>query len=68
MSAVKHVTVIIREDLARKRDYTYEICPDGTIKKASLLDFKTKEEAEKSIITSMHPMHRKSLIAIKVHN
>ena len=34
------------------RYYIYEICSDGTVKKASLLDFRTKEEAEKSIISS----------------
>lgn len=47
------------------RYYIYEICPDGTIKKASLLDFKTKEEAEKSIIKSIHPIDRKRLFAVK---
>jgi hypothetical protein len=49
------------------RYYIYEICPDGTIKKASLLNFNTKEEAEKSIIKHIHPLDRKRLIAIKVH-
>ena len=50
------------------RYYIYEICSDGTVKKASLLDFRTKEEAEKSIISSIHPVHRKRLIAVKVHS
>ena len=48
------------------RYYIYEICPDGTMKKASLHDFKTKEEAGKSIIKSVHPMDRKRLFAVKV--
>ena len=45
----------------------YEIFENGTIKKASLLDFRTKEEAEKSIIKSVHPLDRKRLFAVKVH-
>lgn len=49
------------------RYYIYEICENGTIKKVSLLDFKTKEEAEKSIINSIHPLDRKRMFAIKVH-
>ena len=50
------------------RYYVYEICPDGTLKKASLLDFKTKEEAEISFIKYIHPLDRKRLIVVKVHS
>ena len=49
------------------RYYIYEICPDGTIKKASLLHFKTKEVAEKSLIKHIHPLDRKRLITVKGH-
>jgi len=49
------------------RYYIYEICPDGTMKKASLHEFKTKEEAEKSLIRHIHPLDRKRLITVKVH-
>ena len=49
------------------RYYIYEILENGIIKKASHLDFKTKEEA-KSIISSMHPMDRKKLFAVMVQS
>ena len=45
----------------------YEICPDGTLKKASLSEFKTKEEAEINLIKHIHPLDRKRLITVKVH-
>ncbi len=47
------------------RYHIYEILDNGNIRKVSLNDF-TREEAEKSIIKSMHPMDRKRVIAIKV--
>lgn len=53
--------------MEKGRYYIYEILENGIIKKASLLDFKTKEEAEKSIISSMHPLDRKKLFAVKVN-
>lgn len=48
-----------------ERYYIYEIMGNGNLRKASLHNFKSKEEAEKSIIPSMHPIDRKRLIAIK---
>ena len=48
------------------RYYIYEILDNGTIRKVSLIDFISREEAEKTIIKSMHPMDRKRLITIKV--
>ena len=47
------------------RYYIYEILENGIIRKASHVDFETKEEA-KSIIRSMHPMDRKKLFAVKL--
>ena len=44
----------------------YEFSDNGTVKKVSLIDFKTKGEAEKSIINSIHPLDRKRLFALKV--
>ena len=45
----------------------YEIMDNGTIKKAYEHEYKTREEAEKSIYKFMHPLDRKKLVAIKVH-
>ena len=50
------------------RYYIYEICPEGTIKKASLSHLKTKEEAEIDLIKHIHPLDRKRLITVKVHS
>lgn len=49
------------------RYYVYEICSNVTLKKTSIRNFETKEEAEKEIIRSWHPLDRKKLIAFKVH-
>ena len=47
--------------------YIYEILENGIIKRASLVDFKTKEEAEKRIKNYIHPLDRKKLFAVKVN-
>lgn len=51
--------------MERENYYIYEIMGNGNLKKASLRNFKTKEEAEKSIIHTMHPIDQKRLVAIK---
>lgn len=50
-----------------ERFYIYEILGNGNLKKASLYSFKTREEADKSIKQSMHPIDKKNIIAIKAH-
>ena len=46
--------------------YIYEITEDGTLKKASLSKFNSREEAEKNIKNMLHPAHPQKLFAIKV--
>jgi hypothetical protein len=50
------------------RYHIFEITDEGFIKKVSLADFKTKEEAENSINSMCHPLHPHELIAIKTHD
>lgn len=48
-----------------ERYYIYEILGNGNMKKASLYSFKTREDADKRIKQSMHPIDQKRLIAVK---
>ncbi len=49
------------------RYFIYEITEEGLLKKASLLDFHTEQEAENQIKKMWHPVHPIHLIAVKVH-
>jgi len=47
--------------------YIFEILDNGSMRKVSLRNFKTKKEAETNIMMHMNPIDRKRLIAVKVN-
>ena len=46
--------------------YIFEITPSGALKKVSLLQFNSKEQAEDEIKKMWHPANRIKFIAVKV--